>query len=69
MALICVKCNGRMEEGFVVDHSHTAMMVATWVSGPPEKSMFRGLSLAGKQQIPLCTFRCTSCGYTEAYAK
>jgi hypothetical protein len=71
MDLTCVKCNARMEEGFVVDYYFMARGPgpATWVQGTPVRSFFGYLSLAGRRKIPLRTFRCTSCGYTEAYAK
>jgi hypothetical protein len=69
MRLTCVKCQAPMDEGFIIDHSHTTKTVATWVSGPPEKAVFRGLNLQGKMQVPLRTFRCTICGYVESYAK
>jgi hypothetical protein len=68
MDLTCVKCKGQMQEGFVVDRWPTAM-IATWVAGPPEISRLWGVNLRGKQKIPLRTFRCTDCGYTESYAK
>jgi hypothetical protein len=65
----CAKCQAKMEEGFILDHSHTVITVATWASGLPEKTIIGSMKLKGKQQIPLRTFRCTACGYVESYAK
>jgi hypothetical protein len=66
--LSCAKCKAKMEEGFILDHSHTAMTVATWASGVPEKTFIGSMNLKGRQQVPLRTFRCTACGYVESYA-
>ena len=73
-ATICTKCSSKMEEGFIVEYSHaSATSVTAWIEGPPEQSDFlgipNGVKLKNKRQIPLRTFRCTSCGYVESYAK
>lgn len=36
-AKACPKCDGRMEDGFVVDHSYGEKHVAGWQSGKPVK--------------------------------
>jgi hypothetical protein len=57
-----------MEEGYVVDYGHGGYRrVASWVAGPPVKSYWLGLKIAGAQ-TPVRTFRCTACGYLESYA-
>jgi hypothetical protein len=66
--LECPRCGGRMEEGYLVDHTHGGYLRSTWVSGIPEKSMWTGLKLQGHEQIPVCTFRCRGCGFLESYA-
>ncbi len=58
-----------MVQGFVADCSHAIIGVSTWVEGPPEKSFWYGTKVAQEQCIPIGTFRCTSCGYLELYAK
>ncbi len=69
----CPKCDGEMEEGLLVDRSFGGAQKATWVRGnelptikitawPP------GIEITGKRHT-LSVFRCTSCGFLEAYAK
>ena len=70
----CTKCAGKSEEGFILEYSHAAATsVSAWIEGPPEQSNFlgipNGVKVKDKRQIPLRTFRCTSCGYVEFYAK
>jgi hypothetical protein len=64
----CPKCNGEMKEGFVVDHGYGKRFVATWVAGPPEDTIFGNPKVLGKEQHPIQTFCCESCGYLESYA-
>ena len=59
----CPKCNGEMEEGFIVDKAHlgvgTKPMWATnikFFGGPQNKHN-------------VVSYRCKSCGYLESYAK
>jgi hypothetical protein len=68
--ITCIKCKGKMEEGLILDRGHSDYLKpATWVKGPVEPSVWRGLKIKGLPQIPLRTFRCTVCGYLESYAK
>jgi len=65
----CAKCGGRMEQGFVLDHSDNhGKRVSGWVEGAPERGWFRPLKLRGKRQLEVQTWRCTRCGYLESYA-
>lgn len=65
----CPKCSGKMQEGFICDHSHGFRLVSTWVEGAPEKSVWTGVKLKGRKTIEARTFRCDKCGFLEAYAK
>lgn len=68
-SLVCPKCEGEMVQGFVPDHGHGgAILVSSWVAGPPAKSFWYGTKVQGKG-IPIGTFRCASCGYLESYAR
>jgi hypothetical protein len=58
-----------MDEGYVLDHTHGGYMYANWVEGPPEKSFWTGLKLAGHTKLPVRTFGCRSCGFLESYAR
>ena len=64
----CPKCSGHMEDGFVLDNTHGGYAQSTWVEGSPAKSFWVGLKLQGREQIPVKTLRCESCGYLESYA-
>jgi predicted nucleic-acid-binding Zn-ribbon protein len=65
----CPKCGGRMAEGFTLDHTHGGYKQATWVDGAAEKSVWVGLKLKGRRQLPLASYRCERCGFVESYAE
>lgn len=66
----CPKCQSSMSEGYILDHGHGgSRTVGSWIEGAPVKSFWLGLSLRGKTQHSIATFRCGSCGYLESYAK
>jgi predicted nucleic-acid-binding Zn-ribbon protein len=70
----CPKCKAEMEEGFVLDRGHyNTPNSATWVGGslisPTTMEKLFGDPLRGKRQRSITSYRCTSCGYLEAYAK
>lgn len=58
-----------MEEGFILDNAHSALVQSEWIEGPPERSRWTGLKLKGKEHIPVVAFRCLQCGYLESYAQ
>jgi hypothetical protein len=65
---VCPKCNGSMEQGFIVDMSHAVRVVSSWARGAPLKSwIFETVVPADK--LPIGAFRCSSCGYLESYAR
>lgn len=65
----CPKCQGLMEEGFVLDRGHyDTRRVNTWVEGEPVKSFWSGIKVKNKLQFEVKTFRCGGCGYNESYA-
>ena len=65
----CPKCNGEMQEGFILDQSHGRQLVSSWIAGKPEKSFWLGTNIKGKAQHYIQTFRCARCGYLESYAQ
>ena len=69
MTLDCAKCRSRMEPGFVHDSSDQQVKTSRWIEGKPEKSFFLGLKTKGKRQYDVLTWRCSRCGYLEAYAR
>ena len=64
----CPKCSGQMEEGFVLDRTYGANLQASWVEGVPTTSFWTGVKTKGREQLPVTTFRCSSCGYLESFA-
>lgn len=64
----CLKCGGRMEEGFVLDQSHARRLVSKWVAGKPEVSFFMGANIDGREQHEIRSYRCIVCGFLESYA-
>jgi Domain of unknown function (DUF6487) len=63
----CPKCNGQMEQGFVLDFTYGTRLVSQWVPGAPEKVFLIGIKIP--KMIPIGTFRCVSCGFLESYAR
>jgi len=65
----CAKCDGKMEDGFLLDSTDASRVQTKWVQGAPEESRWgMGVKLKGRLQLPIATFRCTKCGFLESYA-
>ena len=65
----CPKCQGAMTEGFVPDAGPYTRAVGSWVEGRPKASFWSGVTLRGRAQYPIQTWRCGRCGFLESYAK
>ena len=65
----CPKCRSRMEEGFIQDAGQHGVQTGKWIEGAPEKSFWTGVKTKGKRQFEVHTYRCSRCGYLEAYAR
>lgn len=63
----CPKCDGDMVEGFVTDNTYGSMNPSSWAEGTPKPSFWGGTKQP-KTTLPITTYRCTNCGYLEAYA-
>ncbi len=59
----CPKCQGPMQEGFIF-----SFRPSRWIAGSPEPSLWTVIKISGKEQHPIQSYRCTSCGYLESYA-
>jgi predicted nucleic-acid-binding Zn-ribbon protein len=68
-SLKCPKCQGAMEEGFLLDQQgyNSVFKVTQWVEGPPKKKF--GYGVETKVERNTSAFRCVNCGYLELYAK
>ncbi len=60
-----------MVQGTVVSQLRlNVYQVDRWIEGLPKLSFWWGKTVpSGKEQIPVGTFRCQSCGFLEAYAR
>ena len=68
--LKCPRCDGRMEEGFVLDRGHYSFPAEQqWVEGEAQHSFWTGLHTDGRQQFKVETYRCEKCGRLESYAR
>lgn len=69
-SLNCPRCDGQMQEGFLLDRGDLEMRhPSVWVAGPPEKSLWLGTKIEGRESFQISSYRCTSCGYLESYAR
>ncbi len=65
----CPRCQGGMQEGFIVDSGMAATGVANWYAGPPKMRSFgRGIELVDSQLKHVKALRCEQCSYLELYA-
>lgn len=58
-----------MEQGFVLDTTYGGAIVHKWAAGAPLKSFWTGTKQPKGDLIPIGTYRCSSCGYLESYAR
>jgi hypothetical protein len=65
----CPKCDGSMEQGFILDMTHGARLISQWAPGAPVKSFWTGTKLPAEKLIPIGVFRCATCGFLESYAR
>lgn len=64
----CPKCQGRFDEGFLLDRRDHGNAELTWIEGRPERSFWSGLKLRGRGRHAVVTHRCERCGFLELYA-
>jgi hypothetical protein len=57
-----------METGFVLDQTYGANVQSSWIRGAPERSVWTGVKLKGRDPLPITTHRCPKCWYLEFYA-
>ena len=63
--MICPKCKGPMEQGVVLDYWENTFNQTKWAAGNPKRHIL-GWMPKTKNVV---TYRCTNCGFLEAYAK
>jgi hypothetical protein len=69
--LVCSRCGGRMEAGFLLDRGQYGVpqKTAEWVEGAPERSIWTGIKTKGREHYRVLTYRCEACGYLDSYAR
>ena len=66
---VCPKCAGRFEEGFMLDLiDDNRSRQASWIEGKPLRSFWTGLATKGRTRHKIISYRCSRCGFLEAYA-
>ena len=65
----CPKCDGQMEQGFVLDNTYGGRLVSQWAPGAPSRSFWTGTKLPEEGLIPIGVYRCQACGFLESYAR
>ncbi len=64
----CPDCRVEMVEGFILDKTHGGQLVARWIEGQPEISIWTGVKAKGKECRTIATYRCEKCGLLRSYA-
>ena len=64
----CPRCDGIMEEGFLLDSTYGAVLQARWVEGPAVRRWWGSVQRRGRREYKVMAWRCTDCGYLESYA-
>lgn len=65
----CLRCGGKMEEGFALDETYGEKKQGQWIEGEPKKSTWTGLKLSGRKKLPISAYRCLACGFLDLYAR
>ena len=68
----CLRCDGPMSPGYMIDLMKSAAIPGTWVIGKYQPSKFlgmnRGLQVRGKKKFHIEGYRCDSCGWLDLFA-
>jgi hypothetical protein len=63
--IACPKCSQPMQEGYLVENARRAH----WFEGRPRYWLGLNIFRWAQAQVPITTYRCTSRGYLESYAR
>lgn len=64
----CSKCSGEMQEGLVVDLNYAGILPSMWVEHQNSASA-GSVTADGKKKVKTITYRCSTCGHLDSYAK
>jgi hypothetical protein len=66
--MICPKCKGNLERGYIPDFDFNLVVLSSWQQGEPKKSRLTLTKKPTAKGIPIASFRCSQCGFIEFYA-
>ncbi len=68
--MICPKCRGEMQPGFIPDFRYGTTLVSAWYEGYPKTYTlpFLGIKVSPRGGVPIRAFRCSGCGFLELFA-
>ena len=64
----CLKCDGAMEEGFIMDLTVGGAGQKQWGKGKPKRTFIAGDVPSSGLRFKVTTYRCCKCGFLEDYA-
>jgi hypothetical protein len=68
-SIVCPKCEGSMEPGFILDVWDTSFAkVSEWVKCDPEYGFFGHVKQRSGKKHEVTAYRRADCGYIESYA-
>ncbi len=65
----CLRCQGQMEEGLLIESRMLAPMRLFWLQGKPQKTWIGNVKTDPSKMVSTISYRCTICGYLESYAE
>lgn len=69
LKLNCSKCNTDMQQGVVVDLSYAGILRSMWVEDQAANTVVMGFADNHQRNVKTITYRCSSCGFLDSYAK
>ncbi len=68
--LTCIRCQGPMSEGFLLDRTHPlfAATPLVWHADKPVHAGWTGTKIVQIKQRRVVAYRCDRCAYLEIYA-
>ncbi len=68
-SLECLRCGGRMSEGFLLDEGvGSSRRITAWVGGEPQFNWLGITKLGEKPQMRVEAHRCRKCGWLDLFA-
>jgi hypothetical protein len=65
----CVRCDGDMQEGYLVDRNGGWYEPTKWFEGELKLGRLGGVAKSEHKPVIVTTYRCVQCGYLESYAR